>query len=268
VLAQGNLKRKAKDRTRIGFWLVPDGGDFGSWGVSPQGSRFTAFDARGARCISPVPARPLGWLCGANFARYCCVMGNGNAGSVFSCALVLAISACGGGSQEPATQDQSGDGSEMPAPMDCPDQTETAKVHARYLEGKELIASCGEACMKSEGGGQDRNRGLALVREAADSGDLEAQSLYGRVLFGDLMTTGQEESLRDQYIEAIYFLRLATRRGDAATIAFMPDLEKVRAMPTGFYPPLPPPLSDLDEDWVRAGIQKADRARVCPQRDP
>lgn len=194
-------------------------------------------------------------------------MGNGFARFLCWGVVSLTIGACAGGSKGPEGQDQAEDGARLPAPMDCPDQAEAAKIHERYLEGKELVASCAEECMKSEGGGKDRNRGLALLREAADSGDRDAQSLYGRVLFGDLMTTGQEEALRDQYIEAIYFLRLAIRRGDAATLAFLPDLEQVRALPTGFYPPLPAPLSDLDEDWVRAGIQKADRARVCPQKD-
>lgn len=155
----------------------------------------------------------------------------------------------------------------MPTPMNCPDVEESATLHERYLEGKALLVSCGEECVKSDGGGRAHDKGMTLLGEAAESGDLDAQSLYGRVLFGDLMTTGQEESLRDQYIEAIYYLRLSIRRGDQAALAFLPDLEKVRAMPTGFFPPLSPPLSNIEEDWVRAGIQRADRARACPRRD-
>lgn len=144
-------------------------------------------------------------------------------------------------------------------------ETEAQSVaEAQFEEGKRLVESCGEACMKSETGGGDRSQGLSLLRAAADAGHLRAQSFYGLTLFGDLMTSGDEEGFKDQYIEALYFIALSARRGDGDAQESIPQLQTLSISAAGaLSAPLEEPLSGLPSVWVKEAVQRAQRDARC-----
>ena len=118
--------------------------------------------------------------------------------------------------------------------------------------------------MKSAGGGGDRWQGLELLREASADGHLKAQSLYGRTTFGDLATTGDGPELEEQYVQALLYLRLAARRGDAEAADYLPGLANVRVSESGaFEPPLEEPLASLTPAWVANAFRQADAELAC-----
>lgn len=134
----------------------------------------------------------------------------------------------------------------------------------RYTKGRALVEGCGEECMKSEGGGGDRWKGLELLREASANGHLKAQSLYGRTTFGDLMTTGDGPELEKQYVESLLYLRLAARRGDADATDYLPGLASARVSEKNtFEPALDGPLASLTPAWVVSAFRQADEQLVC-----
>jgi TPR repeat protein len=150
------------------------------------------------------------------------------------------------------------------AKVTCPDAAQTSAAEERYTKGRALVEGCGEECMKSEGGGGDRYKGLDLLREAGADGHLKAQSLFGRTSFGDLMTTGDGPELEKQYTEALHYLRLAARRGDADARDYLPGLASVRVSEKGdFEPPLEGPLAGLTPGWVASAFRQADAELAC-----
>lgn len=140
---------------------------------------------------------------------------------------------------------------------------EDAAEEDNFRKGKQQIQACDELCMKSQSGGKGRSEGVDRVHEAARRGHLGAQSLYGRTLFYDLMTTGDEEALQDEYVDAIYFLTLAARRGDEVVRAEFPELATLTAEGGTLSAPLTAPFSDLNETWVKEGVERAQRDMRC-----
>ncbi len=136
-----------------------------------------------------------------------------------------------------------------------------------FEKGKYLVASCDERCLKSPDGGKKRNEGMALLKSAAEKGHLAAQGFYGSTMFTDLMTTGTEPDLDQQYVEAMYFLALAARRGNTEAQSELPQLETLTLNDDGtFSEPLSEPLSHLDEEWVRAALERAQTDLSCYQQ--
>lgn len=149
-------------------------------------------------------------------------------------------------------------------PVDCTRLEASEDAPAQFADGKRLIEACDEACMKSEEMGDERLRGMQLLKEAAQSGNLDAQSFYGRAKFGDLMTTGSDPGLRAEYVEALRFLALAAWRGDAAAVAALPQLESLRLDQSGrFSQELTQPLSYLEEEWVVEALSRASADLEC-----
>lgn len=153
---------------------------------------------------------------------------------------------------------------EEQAKKECPLLAPAVSTQADFEKGQELVTSCSEMCMKSEEGGAKRNEGLALLRKAAQQGDLEAQAFYGRTKFTDLMTVGSEPELEGEYVEALYFLSLASRRGNAAVHGVLPQLETLRVKADGtFSEPLTEPLTYIEEGWVKAALLRAEDELPC-----
>jgi len=99
---------------------------------------------------------------------------------------------------------------------------------------------------------------MALLRRAAETGNLPAQSLYGRTLFATRFAAeSPRPDQRDDYVSALAFLRLAARRGDAEAARFLPALaaDEVSASE--------PPLDGVPEDWLRAALARADAWTAC-----
>jgi TPR repeat protein len=118
--------------------------------------------------------------------------------------------------------------------------------------------------MKSPEAGGKRYEGLSLLKGAAEKGHLEAQALYGATKFTDLMTTSSEPELRDQYVDSLYFLALAAKRGSASAEGVLPQLETLSLGDEGeFTEPLAEPLTHLEEGWVKAALEKAQDELSC-----
>jgi hypothetical protein len=187
---------------------------------------------------------------------------------VFSLVMGCASGRAGEGAEAPddegsATESPSAGGSAAPAP-DCERFANPGDAEVDYEEGKTLLEECGEACMKSEGGGKKRAAGFEKLKSAAERGHFAAQALYGSALFGDLMTTGTEPELADDYIEAVYFLWLAARRGDQAARELFPDPEHLTVTEDGkLSQALEGPLTNIEEAWVIAGIERAQTDLPC-----
>jgi TPR repeat protein len=150
---------------------------------------------------------------------------------------------------------------EEPVDDQCPTQDERRQGASWEQEATSILDSCDEQCMKSVEGGKDRRRGMDLLRRAAHAGSLSAQQRYGQTLFGDLMTTGSEPELEDDYVEAIAFLRVAARRG---ADEYLPGLSRLQLSEDGsLQPAADPPLSDLPPGWVVRGIREGDELMHC-----
>lgn len=173
----------------------------------------------------------------------------------------LAPTCCGA---EETTRDAASSPPDGAAPISCAHFAPQDEAPAQFEEGKRLIESCGEQCMKSEEGGNERSRGLEILKRAALSGHLEAQSLYGRTLFGDLMTTDSEVELAAEYVEALYFLALSAQRGDSNVRDNLPQLVDLRVDAVGaLSEELSAPLSGLEEQWVKDAVRRAQTDVVC-----
>lgn len=151
-----------------------------------------------------------------------------------------------------------------PLSPDCSRLSRDDSVQEKFERGKYLVDSCDEMCQKSKDGGTKRQEGLSLLRDAATKGHLAAQAFYGRTKFTDLMTTGIEPALEDEYVEATYFLSLAARRGNTEAQSEIPQLETLAVKKDGsFTEPLTEPLSHLDEEWVKAAVKRAQADLPC-----
>lgn len=99
--------------------------------------------------------------------------------------------------------------------------------------------------------------GIDALKIAAQNGHLEAQSLYGRTLFGARFTTqAPTPEEKEDYVSAVAFLRIAAMAGDADAAAFMPGLTSDPA-------PLEAPLDSLPEGWVVEAFSRADTWIEC-----
>ena len=99
--------------------------------------------------------------------------------------------------------------------------------------------------------------GVDALKIAAQNGHMEAQSLYGRTVFGARFTAQAPTAAeREDYVGAIAFLRVAAKAGDADAAAYMPGL-------TGGPDPLEAPLDSLPEGWVAEAFARADAWVDC-----
>ncbi len=100
--------------------------------------------------------------------------------------------------------------------------------------------------------------GIGSLKVAAQNGSLEAQSLYGRTLFGVRFTNqAPTPDEREDYTSAVAFLRIAAKAGDEDAQAYLPGLT------TDASAPLEPPLDSLPEGWVQEAFGRADAWIEC-----
>jgi len=100
--------------------------------------------------------------------------------------------------------------------------------------------------------------GVDMLRIAAANGNLKAQSLYGRALFGARFSGGAPTpEQKDDYVSAIAFLRVAAKAGDLDAEGYLPGLMLDPAE-------LPmPPLDSLPAGWVAEAFGQADAWIEC-----
>lgn len=102
-------------------------------------------------------------------------------------------------------------------------------------------------------------KAMAELREAAEAGSRDAQSLYGRTLFATRFSNrAPVPSERDDYVSALVALRRAGRAGDAAARRFLPGWSE--------DPPATsdPPLDALPRAWIEDALAGAAAPPVCP----
>lgn len=99
---------------------------------------------------------------------------------------------------------------------------------------------------------------MRVLRAAAASGSRDAQSLYGRTLFGSLFARAAPvESQRDEYVSALAALRRSARAGDEPAQRFLPgwsdDTPDLSAHP----------LDTMPEAWLHEAIERAEAPDEC-----
>ena len=99
---------------------------------------------------------------------------------------------------------------------------------------------------------------IATLKIAADHGNVDAQSLYGRSLFGVRFTAGAPTPQdKDDYVSALAFLRIAALADDADAAGYLPGLT---AAPGAS---VMPPLDSLPDGWVAEAFERADAWVAC-----
>ncbi len=146
-----------------------------------------------------------------------------------------------------------------------------------------LLFACGEGtsdgrCAEQAAAGLERGRALldesrdgehyrvdgfdaamAELRGAAEQGSRDAQSLYGRTLFGSLFShSGPAPSERAAYVSALVALRRAGRAGDEEARAFLPGWSAASPSTSS------PPLDALPSAWLDEAIAEAEMPVRCP----
>ncbi len=100
--------------------------------------------------------------------------------------------------------------------------------------------------------------GVGALKVAAENGNLEAQSLYGRTLFGVMFTNqAPTPEEREAYVTAVLFLRVAAKAGEPEAEGYLPGLTEDSAAT------LEPPLDSLPEGWVQEAFERADSWIEC-----
>ena len=100
--------------------------------------------------------------------------------------------------------------------------------------------------------------GVDVLAVAAKNGNLKAQSLYGRMLFGARFSKGAPtDEEKDDYVSAIAFLRVAAKAGDEDAVGFLPGL----LLDPGAA--LEVPLETLPPGWVAEAFEMADAWIEC-----
>lgn len=100
--------------------------------------------------------------------------------------------------------------------------------------------------------------GVDVLEVAAKNGNLKAQSLYGRTLFGARFSKGAPtDEEKDDYVSALAFLRIAAKAGDEDAVGFLPGL----LFEPGQRPEVP--LDSLPQGWVAEAFDAADAWIEC-----
>jgi hypothetical protein len=100
--------------------------------------------------------------------------------------------------------------------------------------------------------------GIDVLEVAAKNGNLEAQSLYGRMLFGARFSKGAPtDEEKDDYVSALAFLRIAAKAGDEDAVGYVPGLLLEPASPPEM------PLDSLPAGWVAEAFEMADAWIKC-----
>lgn len=155
---------------------------------------------------------------------------------------------------EPPAQVRS-EPAEPPPAEDCKVSADPEAVAQAYAHG---VAKLEESREGEHHRTEPFEAAIASLREAAEGGHLQAQSLYGRTLFGTRISnqapTAEE---REDYVSAVAFLRIAAAAGDAEAEGFLPGISAV------LEAPLEMPLSALPKDWVEEAFRRADTWIDC-----
>lgn len=100
--------------------------------------------------------------------------------------------------------------------------------------------------------------GVDVLEVAAKNGNLKAQSLYGRTLFGARFSNAAPtDEEKDDYVSAVAFLRVAAKAGDEDAVGYLPGLLLEPGQP------LEVPLDTLPPGWVAEAFDMADAWVEC-----
>jgi hypothetical protein len=141
------------------------------------------------------------------------------------------------------------------ADPDCVSFVEKSVVEQRYATALVKLEESRDGEHYRTGPFEEAMGALAF---AADNGHLEAQSLYGRTMFGVMFTSdAPQPDQRDEYVAALAFLRVAAKAGEDQAAGYLPGL-------TDATPPTSePPLDSLPAGWVQEAYQRADLWIAC-----
>ena len=141
------------------------------------------------------------------------------------------------------------------APETCPALADADAAASAYDRG---VAKLDESRAGEHYLSEPFEAAIVLLREAAEGGHLQAQSLYGRTLFSVRFSKQKpvpEE--QEDYVSAVAFLRIAATAGDAEAEAYMPGITAV------IEAPLEMPLTSLPKPWVAEAFRRGDAWIDC-----
>lgn len=139
---------------------------------------------------------------------------------------------------------------------DCTPMGNREEAIAAYAEGRRLLKESRRGEHFDAAGLQ---AALERLRVAASAGMRDAQALFGTTAFSVLfMRDAPTEAQREEYIEALVFLRLAALGGAEEAAAFLPGIG-------GAEPPSAeePPLDAIPAAWLSQAWERADRWLAC-----
>lgn len=109
------------------------------------------------------------------------------------------------------------------------------------------------------------DQALALLRRAAQAGDLDAQFRLGSMVVANLYQAGAPQPAQQAaYVEALSWLGTAQRRGHVRARTYLP--EPISARLRGAPPPKPDPeapFQDLPAPWFEAAAKQSARWHGC-----
>ncbi len=186
---------------------------------------------------------------------------------------IFGVLACGNATPPSESPDVQVDAADPSAPAEPPPAASvaapvecgtSAEAEAAYADGMRLLAEAKDGEHYVMG---PYLEGMRQLKRAAAAGHLEAQAKYGMTNFSNMFQAqAPTPEERDDYVLALTYVLVASKRGHQAAHYFLPGLAEMKISNGRPTPPPEPPLDSIEEDWLVAALADAESWK-CPDAD-